>query len=144
MSDCCSKSTCSDSFPRKHTCPSNGEQYSSVSTATIRHHIKDPWAWQPKNQGYYFCSAPDCSVVYFGQDNSVIESDSLRTLVGVKSESNDALVCYCYGITNAEANNNPLTRQFVVQEKKSGNCACTARNPSGRCCLANFPKGSNT
>lgn len=140
MSDCCSKSICTDPFPRKHICPANGEEYRTVSAATIRHHIKAPWMWQSKNQGYYFCSDPDCPVVYFGQDNSVIESGSLRTKVGIKSKANDAVVCYCYGITKAEANISPSTRQFVVEEKKSGNCACKARNPSGRCCLGDFPR----
>ena len=141
MSDCCSKPNSTDSFPKKHVCPGDGKLYSSVSPATIKHHIKSPWIWQPNKQGYYFCSAPDCPVVYFGQDNSVIESDSLRTEVGVKSSSDDALICYCYGITKADANNTPHIRQFVIEEKKTGSCACKARNPSGKCCLADFPKG---
>lgn len=142
MSDCCSKSNETDSFPKKYACPANGTEYNSVSTQTIKHHVKTPWMWHPEKQGYYFCSDPDCPVVYFGQDGSVIKSDALRTEVGIKSKSDDALVCYCYGITKADASSDPLARQFVVEEKKNKRCACKARNPSGKCCLADFPKSS--
>ncbi len=142
MSDCCSKSNNVTPFPSKHICPENKQARRLVSPETIKHHIKKPWMWKPKNQGYYFCSDPNCSVVYFGQDDSVIKSDSLRTIVGIKSPSDNDLVFYCYVITKAEAKNDPMTRQFVVEEKKNGNCACKARNPSGKCCLADFPKGN--
>ena len=140
MSDCCSTSYSTKSFPKKHICPANGKKYGQVSSATIKHHIKAPWNWDEKNQGYYFCPDPDCSVVYFGQDNTVIEKASVRTVVGVKEKSPNALVCYCYGVTKSEAENNPQVRQFVIEETKRQECACEARNPSGKCCLADFPK----
>lgn len=140
MSDCCPTSANQGSFPRKHTCPANGKEYGLVSASTIKHHIKAPWSWTAKDQGYYFCSDPDCSVVYFGQDNSVIETDSVRTTIGVKEKSDKALVCYCYGVTKADAKNNPLIRQFVMQETKQKLCACETRNPSGKCCLSAFPR----
>lgn len=140
MSDCCSTTCSSKSFPKRHVCPINGKEYSQVSSTTIKHHINAPWSWVEKEQGYYFCSDPDCSVVYFGQDNSVIEKSQVRTEVGVKEKSKSALVCYCYGVTKSEAENNPLARQFVIEETKQQKCACEARNPSGKCCLAEFPK----
>ncbi|GGI91407.1 hypothetical protein GCM10009332_30900 [Shewanella gelidii] len=59
---------------------------------------------------------------------------------GVKSKSSEALICYCYGITRGDATNNLEARQFVVEEKKNEGCACKARNPSGKCCLADFPR----
>ncbi|MGF1735581.1 putative iron-sulfur cluster-binding metallochaperone [Photobacterium satsumensis] len=140
MSGCCSTS-CQETFiPRKHICPVNGKAYSQVSKTTIKHHIKAPWEWVAKEQGYYFCSDPDCDVVYFGQDNSVINTSEVRTKVGVKDQSASALICYCYGITKNEAENNPLAQKFVVEETKQKNCACTTKNPAGRCCLASFPK----
>lgn len=140
MSDCCSTSCDTESFPKKHVCPANGQEYGQVSSTTIKHHIRAPWSWKQKNQGYYFCSDPDCPVVYFGQDDSVIEKAFVRTEVGVKEKSEDALVCYCYGITKSEAQNNPDTRQFVIEETRRKQCACESRNPSGKCCLADFPK----
>lgn len=140
MSDCCSTCCSPKAFPKRHICPANGKEYGQVSSTTIKHHINAPWSWVEKDQGYYFCSDPDCSVVYFGQDNSVIEKAQVRTEVGVKEKSENALVCYCYGVAKSEAQNNPLTRQFVIEETKQQRCACETKNPSGKCCLPDFPK----
>lgn len=140
MSDCCSTTCGSKSFPKRHVCPANGKEYGRVSSTTIKHHINAPWSWAEKDQSYYFCSDPDCLVVYFGQDNSVIEKSQVRTEVGAKEKSKNALVCYCYGVTKLEAESNPLARQLVIEETKQKQCACEARNPSGKCCLAGFPK----
>ena len=139
MSDCCPTSCTQAEFPKRHACPVNGKAYGLVSAVTIRHHIKAPWQWQARDQGYYFCSDPDCPVVYFGQDGSVIEKRSVRTQIGVKDKSDNALVCYCYGVTKSEAQSNPLVRQFVMEQTKQRQCACETRNPSGKCCLADFP-----
>ena len=140
MSDCCSTSSTTDVFPRKHICPVNGKEYGQVSANTIKHHVRAPWAWLEKNQGYYFCSDPNCRVVYYGQDNSIIEQEAVRTKVGIKGSSENALVCYCYGVSKIEAETNPRIREFVVEETKHQRCACESRNPSGKCCLADFPK----
>lgn len=140
MSDCCSTSCTTVSFPKKHTCPANGKEYGLVSSSTIKHHIKAPWTWNEKNQAYYFCSDPNCEVVYFGQDDSVINKSSVRTEIGLKEKSGDALVCYCYGVTKAEAKTNPCIRHFIIEETKQQYCACESRNPSGKCCLADLPK----
>lgn len=109
-------------------------------TCSIKHHIKALWDWDDRDQGYYFCSDPDCEVVYFGQDNSVFNKSDVRTIVGLKEKSGNALICYCYGITKEEAENNTLAQSFVIQETKQKSCACTTKNPAGKCCLANFPK----
>jgi hypothetical protein len=37
---------------------------------------------------------------------------------------------------------NPGTREFVVEQTKLKHCACEVQNPSGKCCLKDFPKGS--
>jgi len=72
MSDCC-HSECATELPlRTHVCPVNGQEYKSVAMKTILHHINSPWEWTEKKQGYYFCDDPNCDVVYFGEDNSVI------------------------------------------------------------------------
>ena len=33
------------------------------------------------------------------------------------------------------------TKEFVMAQTKAQNCACEIRNPSGKCCLVDFPKG---
>jgi hypothetical protein len=134
-------SPCSYGVPtRKHRCPVNGKEYAAISRTTIKHHIHEPWKWDGKEQVYYFCSDPECNVVYFGEDDTVIDKSALRTSVGIKEQSGQALVCYCFGVTMNEAARNPDAKAFVVQETKGQTCACEVRNPSGRCCLKDFPK----
>lgn len=80
-----------------------------------------------------------CEIVYFGEDGSRILQAQLRTRVGSKQASGDALLCYCYGVTVDDARNDPAARDFVIAETRLGQCACETRNPSGRCCLKDFP-----
>jgi hypothetical protein len=140
MSECCSPKRNPATPHNRHVCPVNGREYSSVSSTTIKHHISKPWRHEIRDQGYYFCTDPKCNVVYFGEDNTVIEKTSLRTQVGIKEQSENALVCYCYGVTRTEAIHTPEAKAFVLRETKEHVCACETRNPSGRCCLSEFPK----
>lgn len=68
--------------------------------------------WKSKSQGYYFYSEPNFSVIYFGQDDSVIKTHALRTLIGIKLQSDNDLICYYYGITKAEAKSDTMTRSL--------------------------------
>lgn len=137
MTDCCASS---GTTPRKHRCPVCAEESLAVSVTTILQHIKTPWQWHAKEQGYYFCSNPGCSVVYFAEDNSFINLSELRTIVGIKAKTKDAPICYCFGVSVDEALHNPDAKAFVIQQTQLHNCACAIRNPSGRCCLKDFPK----
>ena len=139
MSNCC-HSECTTGLPTKtHTCPVNGQEYKSVAQKTILHHITSPWDWTEKQQGYYFCDDPNCDVVYFGEDNSVITKSDLRTVVGIKECKPDSLACYCFGVSNSDALHHPDIRDFIVQKTKAGICSCDTSNPAGRCCLRYFP-----
>jgi len=140
LADCCS-STCGGSSPaNKKACPENGLEYAEVSTRTIIHHLKHPWRWMDTAQRYYFCDDPSCDVVYFGDDDSVIHRDDLRTAVGIKENTASSLLCYCFGITKADADKEPSLRGYVIQKTKAGLCSCETSNPSGRCCLKDFPR----
>lgn len=140
MSDCCTNSCSTSGAHNKHRCPVNGKEYTGVSEKTILHHIKEPWIWNGKHQNYFFCDDPECDVVYFGQDDTLIKKSEVRTTVGVKERSNNALVCYCFGVTANEAATNPEAKAFVAEKTKGHICECEARNPSGKCCLKDFPK----
>lgn len=120
----------------RHRCPRNQVEYRQVSSVTILHHLKQPWLHKLSAKKYYYCDDPDCPVVYFGNDDSTIEQNQLRTLV--KGTSSDSLICYCFGITRAESYDRNI-RNFVIDQTRTGACACQTRNPSGRCCLADFP-----
>lgn len=140
MSNCCSSSGSSCQPPKKYQCPVNGNEYPGVKLSTVLYHINKPWLFETKEQTYYFCDDPDCDVVYFGQDESVITQSHLRTKVGVKEKLKNSLVCYCFGVTVQDALTDPDARTFVVQQTKQHTCACETHNPSGRCCLKHFPK----
>lgn len=123
--------------PENYKCPVNGKVYKSVSPTTILHHINKPWNWQYKQQGYYFCDDPNCDVVYFAEDDTFFNKSSLRTEVGAKENKADSLICYCFGVSKAAALS-PHIKEFVIKNTKNKACACSIRNPSGRCCLKDF------
>jgi hypothetical protein len=143
MSHCCKASDSNSQDPQKHRCPANGKACAEVSARTITHHLKNPWEWTSGEQRYFFCDDPDCDVVYFGEDGSTIRKPELRTRVGVKESSADAPLCYCYGIAKSDSTM-PGVRDYVVGQTRDGACACDTRNPSGRCCLKNFPAGDDS
>jgi hypothetical protein len=140
MADCCSAPDQKTTHPNKRRCPGNGIEYSEVSARTIAHHIKDSWQWDGKDRRYFFCSDPDCDIVYFADDDSVILKSQLRTKVGIKEASHQAPLCYCFGVTKADALNDPGIKTFVMNETKLGRCSCETSNPSGRCCLKDFSR----
>ncbi len=139
MSSCCHSASAIESPSRIHACPVNGQEYKSVAVKTILHHINSPWEWTEKQQGYYFCDDPNCDVVYFGEDNSVITKSEVRTVVGIKECKPDALVCYCFGVSRTDAQDRPSLRDYIVQKTKAGICSCDTSNPAGHCCLKHFP-----
>lgn len=139
MSDCCNPSASSTVHPHKRRCPRDGTECAEVSGRTVAHHIRQPWAWEDRSQRYFFCEDPACEVIYFGEDDSVILKSALRTPVGLKETSDDALVCYCFGVSKADALRDSSARDYVVTQTRQGLCSCETRNPSGRCCLKNFP-----
>jgi hypothetical protein len=140
MSDCCSTNQDVRTNPKRFTCPENNQQYLEVPFVTVLHHVNEPWQLKLKDQAYYFCNDPNCDVVYIGIDNTTITKSMVRTKVGIKESTDDALICYCFGVTKAEAKSNKQAQAFVVEQTKNARCSCETSNPSGRCCLKVFPK----
>ena len=140
MSDCCSSQQDMKHSSKRHVCPVNGIQYLEVTYQTVLHHVKAHWELALKKQRYYFCDDPDCEVIYFGFDNTCITKPMLRTKVGIKETVDDGLICYCFGVTKAEAKSNKQAKAFVIEQTKNARCSCETKNPSGRCCLKDFPK----
>ncbi len=123
MNDCCSTSSESSktdrkSLPKKFTCPVNAKTYIEVSKKTILQHIKSPWQSSLDADKYYFGDDPGCDVVYFGINGSIIDKSKLRIPVDVKEESDDALICYCFGVSKSEALQNPEIKNYVTQQTK--------------------------
>ncbi|MCU7929420.1 MAG: hypothetical protein KZQ90_01380 [Candidatus Thiodiazotropha sp. (ex Codakia rugifera)] len=113
--------------------------YARVSEKTLLHHIKEPWTWPHKKQAYYFCDDPTCDVVYFGQDDTIIDKMGMKAKPGTDAGLQDSLICYCFGISYKKASTKPELKQFVIDKTKNNLCACEVKNPSGQCCLKNFP-----
>lgn len=140
MTECCS-SKCEDkSKIARLDCPGCGQKCLSVSAKTILHHIKKPWMHMLTEQQYYYCGAPVCDVVYFAKSTDVITKSDIRTRIGVKEKSYDALICFCFGVNKKEAASNANAKDFVIRQTKASMCSCDTANPSGRCCLKDFPK----
>lgn len=140
MSDCCLPSGSSNTNLRKQPCPSCGVECVQVSERTILHHIKQAWTHSFSSTRFYFCHNASCETVYFGLDGSQFPKGLLNTKIGIKESSGDSILCYCFGITRADFENDPASKDFVVKQTQASNCSCETANPSGRCCLKDFPK----
>lgn len=139
MNQCCDDKL-SANKEKSRLCPVNGHPYASVKRKTLLHHVKQPWKNSITEQTYYFCTDIDCDVVYFGQDDTTLKTDDLRTTVWQKSYSEQANICYCFGVTKKLASSDKNIKTFVIQQTKNALCSCETSNPSGRCCLKDFPK----
>ncbi|MEJ2362816.1 MAG: hypothetical protein P8Z75_15640 [Gammaproteobacteria bacterium] len=135
--DCCQTDS---ALPRKYRCPVNGKEYTAVHVKTVLHHLASPWNRTLNSERYYFCSDTDCDVVYFGQDDSIISKSELRTAVGIKEKTPERMLCYCFDVSYVDAQNNRDVVKFVRDKTRQALCTCETSNPSGRCCLKDFPK----
>jgi len=140
MIDCCSSSCETKSRPSKLDCPACGEKCLSVTTKAMLHHIKQPWTYEFSGEQYFFCSNPSCDSVYFSSTNKVIYKPAIRTSHSDSAQTDDPLICFCFGVNKSDASVNKDIKAFVVKQTKASMCSCETANPSGRCCLKNFPK----
>lgn len=154
MSDCCSNnesntkqdSCCANTTPRKAPCPQCNSESLAVATTTLLHQLKFPLNQQLDNDAYYFCSSADCDVIYFSLKGKNYKQSQLRQEVGQKSTAADRMLCYCFDIRadqvaeEIKQTGNSTSKEFVVEMTRSKRCACDIRNPSGQCCLKDFPK----
>jgi hypothetical protein len=133
--------TCTNHSPSSvATCPVNGKPYREVGRQTVLHHVRKPWAKDLPEQRYFFCTDSHCDVVYFGEDNSQVLRNELREPVGQKSAHPQRTICYCFDIRLSDIRHNPQPlKQFVIEQTKDSQCDCRIRNPSGKCCLKDFP-----
>lgn len=140
MSDCCG-STCEEKpKTRKCECSVCNQLALDVPTRTMLQHIKEVWRYDISEQQYYFCRTQDCEVVYFTASGETISKADIRARIGIKEQEDNGLICYCFGVSKAVAVTTKEAKDFVVKKTKESMCACGTANPSGRCCLKDFPK----
>jgi len=140
MSVCCESTVENKVKINKLPCPECDENGFAVNQKTIFHHIKQPWLSRLGGGAYFFCRNASCGVVYFSANAKTINKKDLRTQIGIKEQNDGALICFCFGVNKAEAATDKSAKEFVVAQTKRAVCACETANPSGRCCLKDFPK----
>jgi CopZ-like zinc binding protein len=129
------------------SCPANGARCKQADMLTVRSLVRQLPLRMPVTQ-YYFCEARDCDVVYFALDPQalIFRRADLLVRVGTKEESDPIPVCYCFGFTRKDIENEiAATGRSTVAERisaevKQGNCACEVKNPSGKCCLGDVTR----
>ncbi len=138
--DCC---TSPAETPHRANCPGCGTAGDAVSATTLHHQLRTPWQQHPGEGSYFFCNQPGCEVVYFNRHGARYSATELRQPVGQKSTDSERTICYCFDIRYSDLHHADQARQcrdFVIEETRHNRCACEQRNPSGRCCLRDFPK----
>lgn len=123
-------------------CPRCGTVGKAVGMRTLYHQVRFPENQQIVPGSYYFCPAKQCSIGYFSSTEDSIPQSYLTTYQAIQKDR----LCYCFDI-DTEAyllalriSRADSIKEFVVQRTKAGDCACECRNPSGRCCLAEFKR----
>ena len=134
--DCCALAE--DRSADVQGCPACGCRGQSVESSTVAALVA---GLLPARQAFWLCRDRDCEVVYFGDAAASVLVSDLRFLPAFKSESPEALVCYCFLHARSEIESelrhdgiSTLADRIAVKVK-AGECACEVRNPSGRCCL---------
>ena len=148
MGSCCSSSSEKVKAEAKQAaqCPCCGTSAKPVDRVTLIHQVVAPFNQQLPADDFFFCASAACSTLYFSDAGAVIEVSQVRGEVGQKSTKPDRVICYCFDIHHSrvieeiEQTGASASKAFVVEQTKLKNCACDIRNPSGKCCLKDFPK----
>jgi hypothetical protein len=114
-----------------------------VGVTTLLHQLKEPWRQAITEGPYYFCAEAGCEVAYFDGAGRRFVVTGLRQPAGQKSTAADRTLCYCFDIRYsdlADSVSATRCRDFVIEATRAKRCACEQRNPSGHCCLRDFPK----
>jgi hypothetical protein len=127
-------------------CPQCQGLMKPIDRNVLIHQVMAPLNQSIPVEIFFFCSKTNCRAVYFSPSGFVVETTDMRYEISEKLASEERTICYCYGITYRQVVNeikkdgHSTSKEFVVEQTKLKNCACDVRNPSGRCCLKEFPK----
>jgi len=121
-------------------CKTCGVKGAAVPAKTLRFHLKAPWNHPLPYLYYHFCGNPHCQVIYFDEKGVPLNKDKIKESSHFFAPN--PTLCHCFNITQSDIQNQaePGTlKNYVIEQTKQKNCACEIKNPSGKCCLANFP-----
>jgi len=141
---CCLVTEVTDA-PLKVDCPVSGTSSRKIQHRTVEHLVKSELAGSISDSQYYYCDAPDCSVVYFSQDSSgAFNQEDLQVAVFAKDQGKDVNVCYCFDWTRGrieeeikETGTSTVSRD-VAEKVRADLCDCDIKNPKSTCCLGDL------
>lgn len=117
------------------SCPGCDTSARTVELVTVKSLLTARALERLVPMSHYFCPEGACEVVYFSEGSS-FSRDEVRVPVFQKEAAGQRLVCYCFEITEDDADTEAESR--VRSHVRAGRCACELKNPEGKCCLANL------
>ncbi len=136
MTNCCTTQT------SKTACPVCANKSNSVRKDTLLHNLVFPLNMDVEEEQHYYCTNIDCAIAYFTGPGITTNKTDLRA----HDQIRQGWLCYCFEISTSAykkalmAGGEEPIKSFVIEQTKHGTCACEIRNPSGRCCLADFKR----
>ena len=128
--------------PPRAECPVSKTLSRKIQRRTLEHLLKPEKIGTIQNVQYYYCTDPNCTVVYFSNETvPYFTVDDVSVKVLPKDKGDDVNVCYCFNWTRARINEGlastgkSTASLKIANEVKAGNCACDIKNPKGECCL---------
>ena len=142
MGDTCCLVTETSTAPVKASCPSSGTLSRKVQHRTVEHLVKPEKRLEIRNVQYYYCTDPNCSVVYFSNGEvPFFSKDDIIVKVFAKDNGDNVNVCYCFDWFRGRIKQQIIdtgrstASMEIAQEVKAGRCMCDIKNPKGECCL---------
>jgi len=123
-------------------CPVSATAGHKVKQVTLGNHLRpDHWRWA-WHDGFYFCPAPVCPVVYFHNGHRVyFTQEEIRTRVGIKAVGPPVPVCYCMNVTEEQIVEEIQVKRCCTSLEDIKNYTrartgklCHVTNPAGKCC----------
>lgn len=128
--------------PSRAECPVSKTLSRKVQRRTLEHLLKPERVGSMANVQYYYCTEPNCNVVYFSNETvPYFTVDDVSVKVLAKDNGDDVNVCYCFNWTRARikeeitSTGKSTASLQIAKEVKAGKCACDIKNPKGECCL---------
>lgn len=127
---------------RLTNCPACGAKGKVVRAETLRALVAVEFQQRISEGRYRFCATQGCPVAYFAEDGShVFHRAELTVRVGVKETDGPRPICYCFGHTIEEMEEQiRRTGHTTVPDEvrtrlETEGCQCEVTNPAGSCCL---------